>query len=90
MTLDVTVYSAVNCGYCVLMKNFLHEQNILYKEVIIQEKPEIAQELIAATGRLGVPQTNINGNWVLGYDPNSAMKIIQQLTTANNRDGELQ
>ncbi|MEK4759127.1 glutaredoxin family protein [Viridibacillus sp. FSL E2-0187] len=89
MTLDVTVYSAANCGYCVLMKNFLNEQNILYKEVNIQEKPEIVQELMAATGRLGVPQTNINGNWILGYDPNYAMKIIQQLITTN-RNGELQ
>ncbi|MFF3101463.1 glutaredoxin family protein [Viridibacillus arvi] len=87
MTLDVTVYSSANCGYCVLMKDFLNEQSILYKEVNIQEKPEIAQELMAATGRLGVPQTNINGNWILGYDPNSAMKIIQQLTTTN-RNGE--
>ncbi|MEK4091031.1 glutaredoxin family protein [Viridibacillus sp. FSL H8-0110] len=89
MKLDVTVYSSINCGYCVLMKNFLNEQNILYKEVNIQEKPEIVQELMAATGRLGVPQTNINSNWVLGYDPISAMKIIQQLTTTN-RNGELQ
>ncbi|MGE7921644.1 glutaredoxin family protein [Viridibacillus arvi] len=90
MTFDVIVYSTTNCGYCVLMKNFLNEQNIHYKEVNIQEKPEFAQELMAATGRLGVPQTNINGNWVLGYDPNSAMKIIQQLTTTYKRNGELQ
>jgi len=88
MKLDVTVYSSTNCGYCVLMKNFLNEQNIPYKEVNIQEKPEIVQELMASTGRLGVPQTNINSNWVLGYNPNSAMKIIQQLTTTN-RNGEL-
>lgn len=86
MTYDVTVYSSSNCGYCVLMKNFLNEQNIPYKEVNIQEKPEIAQELMSATGHLGVPQTNINGNWVLGYDPNSAMKIIQQSTTVNGNE----
>lgn len=76
MDLNVTVYSTTNCGYCELMKNFLHEQNINYNVVNIQNNPEAAQFLMQQTGRLGAPQTSINGEWVLGYDPNTAIKII--------------
>lgn len=79
MELDVTVYSTTNCGYCELMKNFLHEQNINYKVINIQNNPDIAQFLMEQTGRLGAPQTCINGEWVLGYEPNNAMKIINKL-----------
>lgn len=78
MELDITVYSTTNCGYCELMKNFLHEQNIKFKVINIHNNPDMAQFLMQQTGRLGAPQTYINGEWVLGYDPNSAMKIIDK------------
>lgn len=78
MNLNVTVYSTTNCGYCELMKNFLYEQNINYNVVNIQHNPETAQFLMQQTGRLGAPQTSINGEWVLGYDPNTAIKIIDK------------
>lgn len=79
MELNVTVYSTTNCGYCELMKNFLKEQNIDFKVVNIHNDPNIAQFLMEKTGRLGAPQTCINDAWVLGYDPNNAMKIIERL-----------
>lgn len=79
MELDVTVYSTTNCGYCELMKNFLKEQNIAFKVVNIHKNPTMAQFLMEKTGRLGAPQTCINDEWVLGYDPNNAMKIIERL-----------
>lgn len=78
MDIDVTIYSTNNCGYCELMKNFLQEQKIKYKVITIQDNPEIAQFLMQQTGRLGAPQTSINGEWVLGYNPNTAMKIIRK------------
>jgi len=40
--------------------------------------PDVAQFLMQKTGRLGAPQTSINGEWVLGYDPNTASRIINR------------
>lgn len=68
MKLDITIYSTSNCGYCELMKSFLQDQNLPYKEVHIGNNPDVAQFLMQKTGRLGAPQTSINGEWVLGYD----------------------
>ena len=74
----VTVYTAKQCPYCVLVKNFLFDQEIPYKEVDVTSNPEIVQQLIQKTGRMGVPQTEVNGQWVVGYDPNAIMKALNK------------
>lgn len=74
---SITVYSTNHCPYCVMLKNFLKEQHLSFKEVNVEEKPEIVQQLLNATGRMGVPQTEIDGRWIVGYDPNSIMQVLQ-------------
>lgn len=74
----ITVYSTNQCPYCVMLKNFLKEQNLAFKEVNVEENPGIAQKLLDATGRMGVPQTEIDGRWIVGYDPNTIMKVLQK------------
>lgn len=73
----VTVYSTNTCPYCTMMKNFLSEQNIPFTEVNVQQDREAAQRLVETTGQMGVPQTEINGQWVLGYDPDSVMALLK-------------
>ncbi|MEH6943691.1 glutaredoxin family protein [Bacillus sp. JJ722] len=75
---QVTVYSSNRCVYCVMVKNLLKEQNIQFQEVNVDGHPEVVQKLIQSTGRMGVPQTEINGKWVVGYDPNSIMKALEK------------
>lgn len=74
----ITVYTTTRCPYCVMIKNFLSEQNISFNEVNVEANPEIMQKLITTTGQMGVPQTEINGNWVIGYDPEAIMEVIQK------------
>ncbi|MGG3891540.1 glutaredoxin family protein [Metabacillus fastidiosus] len=75
---SIIVYSTNQCPYCVMLKNFLKEQNLVFKEVNVEENPEIAQKLLDVTGRMGVPQTEIDGRWIVGYDPNTIMKVLQE------------
>lgn len=74
---QITVYTTNTCPYCVMMKNFLKEQGLSFKEVNVQEDPAAANRLVDATGQLGVPQTEINGQWVLGFDPNKVLSLIK-------------
>ncbi|MBB6445341.1 glutaredoxin family protein [Bacillus benzoevorans] len=74
---SVTVYTTNTCRYCVMLKNFLNDQNIPFQEVNVQQDQRSMHKLIAATGQLGVPQTEVNGKWVVGYDPNSIMKALR-------------
>ncbi|ANB58420.1 glutaredoxin family protein [Anoxybacillus sp. B7M1] len=74
----VTVYTTTTCPYCVMLKNFLQEQGVPFKEVNVQLDPIAAKRLVETTGHTGVPQTEINGKWVLGFDPETIMSLISQ------------
>ncbi|MED3573093.1 glutaredoxin family protein [Cytobacillus praedii] len=74
---QITVYTTNTCPYCVMMKNFLKDQGLPFKEVNVQMDQIAADRLVAATGQLGVPQTEINGQWVLGFDPEKVMGLVK-------------
>ncbi len=60
-----------------MMKQFLEAQGLQYKEVNVQEDQVAAQKLVEETGQMGVPQTKVNGNWVLGFDPEKVMGYLK-------------
>lgn len=74
---QITVYTSSTCPYCVMMTNFLKDKGLSFKEVNIQQDPIAANRLVETTGQMGVPQTEVNGQWVLGYDPEKVMQIIK-------------
>lgn len=76
--MPVTVYTTTRCPYCVMLKNFLEENKIAFHEVNVESNPEKMQQLIRTTGQMGVPQTEINGQWVIGFDPNTIMEALQK------------
>ncbi|ANU13226.1 glutaredoxin [Planococcus halocryophilus Or1] len=76
MSNQVTVYSTDTCPYCTMMKNFLEQNNVAYTEVNVQHDQAAANRLVQTTGQMGVPQTNINGEWVLGFDPNRVSELL--------------
>jgi len=60
-----------------MMKEFLEAQGLDYKEVNVQTDQQAAQKLVQETGQMGVPQTKVNGHWVLGFDPEKLMSHIK-------------
>ncbi len=42
---NVTVYTTTQCPYCVMLKNFLTDQHIPFKEVNVDEKPNMMKHL---------------------------------------------
>ena len=74
---SITVYTTTQCPYCVMLKNFLSEQNIEFNEVNVETQPEIMEQLVKTTGQMGVPQTEVNGQWIVGFDPNNIMMALR-------------
>lgn len=74
---SVTVYTTNQCPYCTMLKNFLSEQNIPFTEVNVEKKPEVMDLLVKTTGQMGVPQTEVNGQWIVGFDPNNIMMALR-------------
>ncbi len=75
---QVTVYSTNTCPYCTMLKNYLDQNGIAYTEVNVQEDQAAANRLVQTTGQMGVPQANINGEWVLGFDPQRVQSLLKQ------------
>lgn len=74
---EITVYTTNTCPYCVMVKNFLNAQGLSYKEVNVQRDQAAAKKLVQTTGQYGVPQTNINGSWVIGFDPETILGYVK-------------
>jgi len=64
----VTVYSTPSCPYCTLTKDFLNENEIEFRDVDVSEDMETAKEMFEKSGKTAVPQIDIDGTIIIGFD----------------------
>lgn len=64
----VTVYSTPTCPWCTTMKNYLQQHKVAFTDIDVSADPVKARELVNRTGQTGVPQAEINGEMVVGFD----------------------
>lgn len=65
---NVTVYTTPTCSWCTTVKRHLDENNIRYREVNVAADQKAAEAMVKKSGQQGVPQTEINGQIVVGFD----------------------
>ena len=75
---NITVYTTSQCPYCMMLKGFLSENNIPFQEVNVEQDPAAMQRVVNQTGQMGDPQTEINGRWVIGFDPERIVATLNQ------------
>jgi len=61
-----------------MVKQFLDTFDVSYTEVNVDMNPLLLLKLIGKTRKLSVPQTEVNGKWVSGFDPEKLLKIINE------------
>lgn len=64
---DVTIYTSPTCGYCHMLRKFLQDKEVEFKEVDITQDQEAAEKIVSETGHMGVPVTDIDGTYILGF-----------------------
>lgn len=64
----VTVYSTPTCPWCTTLKNYLKEKSISFRDVDVSRDMKAAEDLVRRSGQRGVPQTDINGQIIVGFD----------------------
>jgi len=74
---NITVYTTSTCPFCDMMKNFLDEKGFPYKEVNVQLDQAAGKKLVETTGEMGVPQTEIDGQWIIGFEPDRVMELVK-------------
>ena len=62
----IKIYSKTTCPACVMAKELLTKKGASFEEVILDDKQEELQELIARTGMRTVPQIFINDELIGG------------------------
>lgn len=65
---NVTIYTTPTCSWCTTVKRHLQENGIQYREVNVAADQKAAEEMVRKSGQQGVPQTEINGQIIVGFD----------------------
>lgn len=65
---SVTVYTTPTCTWCTTVKRHLQEHGVKFREVDVSADQKAAEAMVKRSGQQGVPQTDINGQIVVGFD----------------------
>ncbi|MFZ2970269.1 MAG: glutaredoxin domain-containing protein [Minisyncoccia bacterium] len=66
--MDITVYTTPTCPYCLMLKEFLSDNNLEFKNIDATEDQRAAIEIMERTGQMGVPITEINDEIIIEFD----------------------
>jgi len=64
----VVVYVGAHCPWCTRVKAHLRQNRVRFQEVDVSADPSAARALQAKTGQTGVPQLDIDGHYIVGFD----------------------
>lgn len=64
----VTVYVTNTCPWCTRVKTYLREHHVAYDEINVSNDEGAAKRMVQRSGQQGVPQLDIDGSFVVGFD----------------------
>mgnify|MGYP000225396385 CR=1 FL=1 len=72
----VTVYSTPTCSWCNTLKSYLKMHRIRYTDIDVSRDQRAADELVKRSGQMGVPQTDINGEIIVGFNKSRINELL--------------
>ncbi len=76
----VTVYSTPSCPWCNTLKTYLRKNGIRFSDIDVSRDSGAAEEMVRKSGQQGVPQTDINGTVVIGFDQKKINELLELKT----------
>lgn len=64
----VKVYSTPTCPYCRMAKEFLRSKGVKFEDIDVSTNQNAAKEMMEKSGFNGVPQIEINGKMIVGFN----------------------
>ncbi len=74
---QVTVYTTPSCSWCTTLKTYLDQKQVRYREINVAADTNAAEAMVRKSGQQGVPQTEINGQMIVGFDRNRINQLLE-------------
>ena len=74
----VIVYSTTTCPYCVYAKKYLTEKGVSFEDKNVGLDRVAAQEMVQKSGQMGVPVIDIDGEIVVGFQPEVFAQLLSK------------
>ena len=72
----VKIYSTPTCMYCNMLKSYLEQHGKKYEDIDVSKDAEKAKYVAEKTGQLGVPVTEIDGQFIIGFNQVKIAEIL--------------
>jgi glutaredoxin 3 len=68
MSAGVTLYTTRYCPYCIRARNLLDSKGVAYRDIAVDNEPQLRREMMIRSGRDTVPQIWIGERHIGGCD----------------------
>ncbi len=72
----VIVYSTPSCPWCSRLKEYLKQNRIKFRDIDVSKDLKAAEQMVKRSGQQGVPQADIGGQIVVGFDKKKIDKLL--------------
>jgi len=76
---DIIVYSTPTCPYCKMVKAFLNEKGVEFKDIDVSADRDAAKKMIDKSGQMGVPQIEINDKIIVGFNKEALERELESV-----------
>ena len=77
----VILYFAPACSWCHRAKDYLESKGIEFQEIDVSTNQEAGHVMMSKSGQMGVPQIEINGKMIVGFNQEALEKEIRAMKT---------
>jgi len=74
----VIIYSTTTCPYCVYAKDYFKSKGVAFEDKNVSNDRAAGQEMIAKSGQMGVPVIDIDGQIIVGFQPNVFEELLNK------------
>jgi glutaredoxin-like YruB-family protein len=74
---QVVIYTTPTCSWCRTLKTYLDENQVRYREINVATDNAAAEAMVKKSGQQGVPQTEINGQMIVGFDKARINQLLE-------------
>lgn len=74
----IKVFSTPTCPYCHMLKDFLKDRKVEFEDIDVAADHDAAKQMVERSGQMGVPQIEINGKIIVGFDKPAIEKELEK------------